>query len=66
MCSFDVRVFTIRRRPGRRAFEVRWPAGTGPGRPRPGRWPLAWAERASLPVSRLADPQVTRPAGAIS
>src|SRR5215472_6993770 len=24
MCSFEVRVFAIRRRPGRRAFEVRW------------------------------------------
>ena len=24
MSSFDVRVFAIRRRPGRRVFEVRW------------------------------------------
>jgi hypothetical protein len=24
MCSFEVRVFAIRRRPGRRSFEVRW------------------------------------------
>ena len=24
MSSFDVRVFAIRRRPGRKAFEVRW------------------------------------------
>jgi hypothetical protein len=24
MCSFDVRVFAIRRRPGRAAFEVWW------------------------------------------
>jgi hypothetical protein len=29
---FDVRVFAIRRRPGRKAFEVRWRAG---GRDRP-------------------------------
>ena len=24
MSSFDIRMFTIRRRPGRRVFEVRW------------------------------------------
>ena len=31
MSSFDVRVFAIRRRAGRAAFEVRWRVATGPG-----------------------------------